>query len=189
MTKPAADASAVLTAEDTLVLASTATPVEMELIMGWLGQQRARHPDSKFDILKLPPRNAPPAALTALVEQLEPGFASSPQSGEDRSIVPVRVIWLPPADRSRAGKVAALLPGRDPYHPSQRQQRRILRTDPRRARVVAGESAKVSELRQQWRDTTVAEHKRASSSAAERCWRWRAPNIGSLDRNTNLPGW
>lgn len=36
MTKPAADASAVLTAEDTLVLASTATPVEMELIMGWL---------------------------------------------------------------------------------------------------------------------------------------------------------
>lgn len=160
MTKPAADASAVLTAEDTLVLASTATPVEMELIMGWLGQQRARHPDSKFDILKLPPRNAPPAALTALVEQLEPGFASSPQSGEDRSIVPVRVIWLPPADRSRAGKVAALLPGRDPYHPSQRQQRRILRTDPRRARVVAGESAKVSELRQQWRDTTVAEHKR-----------------------------
>ncbi|CKO42034.1 glycerol-3-phosphate acyltransferase [Mycobacterium tuberculosis] len=160
MTKPAADASAVLTAEDTLVLASTATPVEMELIMGWLGQPRARHPDSKFDILKLPPRNAPPAALTALVEQLEPGFASSPQSGEDRSIVPVRVIWLPPADRSRAGKVAALLPGRDPYHPSQRQQRRILRTDPRRARVVAGESAKVSELRQQWRDTTVAEHKR-----------------------------
>lgn len=160
MTKPAADVSAVLTAEDTLVLASTATPVEMELIMGWLGQQRARHPDSKFDILKLPPRNAPPAALTALVEQLEPGFASSPQSGEDRSIVPVRVIWLPPADRSRAGKVAALLPGRDPYHPSQRQQRRILRTDPRRARVVAGESAKVSELRQQWRDTTVAEHKR-----------------------------
>lgn len=74
--------------------------------------------------------------------------------------MPVRVIWLPPADRSRAGKVAALLPGRDPYHPSQRQQRRILRTDPRRARVVAGESAKVSELRQQWRDTTVAEHKR-----------------------------
>lgn len=96
----------------------------------------------------------------AVPVNLRAGFASSPQSGEDRSIVPVRVIWLPPADRSRAGKVAALLPGRDPYHPSQRQQRRILRTDPRRARVVAGESAKVSELRQQWRDTTVAEHKR-----------------------------
>ncbi|HZE16184.1 MAG TPA: glycerol-3-phosphate 1-O-acyltransferase, partial [Mycobacterium sp.] len=39
-------------------------------------------------------------------------------------------------------------------------QRRILRSDPRRARVVAGESAKVSELRQQWRDTIVGENSR-----------------------------
>lgn len=152
MTKPAADASAVLTAEDSLVLASMETAVEMQLVMDWLGQQRARNPESKFDILKLPLSCAPPTALTALVEQLE--------AGEDRSIVPVRVFWLPPADRSRAEKVAALLPGRDPYHPNQRQQRRILRTDPRRAMVVAGESAKVSELRQQWRDTTVAESTR-----------------------------
>lgn len=152
MTKPAADTSAVLSAEDSLVLASMETPVEMQLIMDWLGHQRARNPESKFDILKLPLSTAPPTAFTALVEQLE--------SGEDRSIVPVRVFWLPPADRSRAEKVAALLPGRDPYHPNQRQQRRILRTDPRRARVVAGESAKVSELRQQWHDTTVAENTR-----------------------------
>jgi glycerol-3-phosphate O-acyltransferase len=156
VTKPAADTSAVLTAEDTLVLASMETPVEMELVMDWLGRQRARNPETKFDVLRLPPRNAPPAALTALVEQLESGSESSP----DRSIVPVRVFWLPPADRSRVAKVAALLPGRDPYHPSQRQQRRILRTDPQRARVVAGESAKVSELRQQWRDTTVGENNR-----------------------------
>ncbi|BBX97266.1 glycerol-3-phosphate 1-O-acyltransferase [Mycobacterium lacus] len=156
MTAPAADASAVLTAEDTLVLASMETPVELELVMDWLRQQRARNPEARLDILKLPSRNAPPMALTALVEQLESGA----ESGEDRSIVPVQVFWLPPADRSRAGKVAALLPGRDPYHPNQRQQRRILRTDPLRARVVAGESAKVSELRQQWRDTTVGENER-----------------------------
>ncbi len=152
MTEPAADTSAVLTAQDSLVLASMQTPVEMQLVMDWLGQQRARNPDPKFDVLKLPSRNAPPSALTALVEQLE--------SGEDRSVVPVRVFWLPPPDRSRLEKVAGLLPGRDPYHPNQRQQRRILHSDPRRARVVAGESAKVSELRQQWRDTTVGENER-----------------------------
>ncbi|MGB9308565.1 MAG: glycerol-3-phosphate 1-O-acyltransferase [Mycobacterium sp.] len=152
MTAPTADISAVLTAEDSLVLASMDTPVEMELVMEWLRKQRARFPETKFDVLKLPPRNAPPTALTALVERLD--------SGEDRSIVPVRVFWLPPADRSRAEKLAGLLPGRDPYHPSGRQQRRILSSDPRRARVVAGESAKVSELRQQWRDTTVGEDNR-----------------------------
>jgi len=152
VTEPASDTSAVLTAQDSLVLASMQTPVEMRLVMDWLGQQRARNPDAKFDVLKLPSRNAPPSALTALVEQLE--------SGEDRSVVPVRVFWLPPPDRSRVEKVAGLLPGRDPYHPNQRQQRRILRSDPRRARAVAGESAKVSELRQQWRDTTVGENER-----------------------------
>ena len=152
MTEPASDTSAVLTAQDSLVLASMQTPVEMQLVIDWLGQQRTRNPDATFDVLKLPSRNAPPSALTALVEQLE--------SGEDRSVVPVRVFWLPPPDRSRVEKVAGLLPGRDPYHPNQRQQRRILRSDPRRARVVAGESAKVSELRQQWRDTTVGENER-----------------------------
>ncbi|MFZ1179167.1 MAG: glycerol-3-phosphate 1-O-acyltransferase, partial [Mycobacterium sp.] len=152
MTQPAADTSAVLTAQDSLVLASMASPVEAELVTAWMDQQRAGNPAAKFEVLKLPPPDAPPEALTALVEQLE--------SGEDRSIVPVRVFWLPPPDRGRAAKLAGLLPGQDPYHPNQRQQRHIVRNAPHRARVVAGESAKVSELRQQWRDTTVGENKR-----------------------------
>ena len=155
MTQPATYAGAVLTAQDSLVLASLETSVELQLVMDWLGRQRARNPDTRFDVLKLPPRNAVPAALTALVEQLESGAETG-----DRSIVPVQVIWLPPADRSKLDKLAGLLPGQDPYHPSQRQQRHILRTDPRRALVVTGESAKVSELRQQWRDTTVGDNAR-----------------------------
>ena len=48
--------------------------------------------------------------------------------------------------------------GRDTYRPPHVLQRRILRKDPSRARVVAGEPAKVSELRQSWSDTTVAEN-------------------------------
>ncbi|HEY2500519.1 MAG TPA: glycerol-3-phosphate 1-O-acyltransferase [Mycobacterium sp.] len=156
MTQPATDTGAVLAAQDSLVLASMKTGVERELVMDWLGKQRARHPDARFDVLKLPPRDAPPTALTALVEQLDSG----PESGDDRLVVPVRVFWLPPADRGRIAKVAGLLPGRDPYHPNERQQRHILRDAPHRARVVAGEPAKVSELRQQWRDTTVGEGKR-----------------------------
>jgi glycerol-3-phosphate O-acyltransferase len=121
----------------------------MELITAWVHQQRAGKPEAKFDVLKLP---APDADPTALVEQLE--------SGEDRSIVPVRVFWLPPPDRGRLAKVAGLLPGRDPYHPNPRQQQKIVRDDPLRVRVVAGEAAKVSELRQQWRDTTIGDDQR-----------------------------
>ena len=119
---------------------------------GLAGPATGPKPRREFDVLKLPAGNAPPTALTALVEQLE--------SGEDRAVVPVRVFWLPAPDRGRVAKLAGLLPGRDPYHPNERQQRRILRNDPRRARVVAGEPAKVSELRQQWRDTTVGEDER-----------------------------
>jgi glycerol-3-phosphate O-acyltransferase len=156
MTQTAADTVPVLTAQDALVLLSMDTPVETQLLMDWLGQQRARNPDAKFDVLKLPSGDAPPSALTPLVEQLESG----PASREDRSIVPVRVFWLPHPDRSRVAKLAGLLPGRDPYHPNQRQQRHIVRNDPLRARVVVGESAKVSELRQQWRDTTVGQNQR-----------------------------
>jgi glycerol-3-phosphate O-acyltransferase len=156
VTKSAAGNSAVLTAQDSLILASMASPVETELVMDWVGQQRAGNPEAKFEVLALPRRNAPPAALTALAEELEFG----PQANEDRSIVPVRVFWLPPANRGRVAKLAGLLPGRDPYHPNPRQQQQILRNDPQRARVVAGEPAKVSELRQLWRDTTVGEDKR-----------------------------
>ncbi|KBZ61349.1 glycerol-3-phosphate 1-O-acyltransferase [Mycobacterium colombiense] len=151
MTEPAADSSAVLAGRDSLVLASMASPVEMQLVTAWMEQQRAGHPGANFGLVKLPPLDAPPEVMTALAEQLE--------SGEDRSIVPVRVFWLPEPDRGRVAKLAGLLPGRDPYHPNHRRQEQIVRTAPQRARVVAGEAATVSELRRQWRDTTVGEDK------------------------------
>ncbi|ORV13926.1 glycerol-3-phosphate 1-O-acyltransferase [Mycobacterium celatum] len=152
MKKPAADIGTFTTTDDTLVLASISSPVEAELVSDWLEQQRKRYPDTTIDVLQLPPRNPEPAALAQLVEQLE--------ADEDRSIVPVRVFWLPRAGASALSRVAALLPGRDPYHPNERQQRRVVGSEPSRARVVAGEPAKVSELRQQWRDLTVGENAR-----------------------------
>lgn len=156
MTQPAADTSAVLAGHDSLVLASMASPVEAELVTAWVEQQRGGNPGATFDVLELPAPDAPATALTALADQLESG----PKTTDDRSIVPVRVFWLPPPDRGRLAKLAGLLPGRDPYHPNERQQRHILANAPHRARVVAGESATISELRQHWRDTTVAQDKR-----------------------------
>ena len=152
MTTSADTGTFTTTTANTLVLAAVSSSAEDELLTEWLDQQRSRHPETKIEVLRLPPRNAPPAALARLVEQLE--------SDEDRSIMPVRVFWLPPPGGSTLSRLAGLLPGRDPYHPGEREQRRILRSNPRRARVVAGDSAKVSELRQQWRDTTIGENPR-----------------------------
>ncbi|MGY4649809.1 glycerol-3-phosphate 1-O-acyltransferase [Mycobacterium sp. URHB0021] len=140
------------TDDDTLVLASFSAPAEQELLNDWLDHQRREHPDTHVEVLQLPVDDDPqPAVLARLVELLE--------ADEDRSVVPVRVFWVPGGLPTRS-KVVALLSGRDTYRPPHTLQRRILRKDPSRARVVAGEPAKVSELRQQWSDTTVAENPR-----------------------------
>ncbi|MGV0794171.1 glycerol-3-phosphate 1-O-acyltransferase [Mycolicibacterium sp. XJ1819] len=136
---------------DALVLASVSSPAEQELLNDWLRQQRREHPDVNVEVLRLPHDDPPPAVLAQLVAQLE--------ADEDRSVVPVRVFWVPGGLPTRS-KVVALLSGRDTYRPPEILQRRILRRDPSRARLVAGEPAKVSELRQQWADTTVAENPR-----------------------------
>jgi glycerol-3-phosphate O-acyltransferase len=140
------------TTDDALVLASVSTPAEQELLDDWLDRQRREHPDTHVEVLQLPVDDDPPGGVLAqLVELLE--------ADEDRSVVPVRVFWVPGGLPTRS-KVVALLSGRDTYRPPQILQRRILDKDPSRARVVAGEPAKVSELRQQWSDTTVAENPR-----------------------------
>jgi glycerol-3-phosphate O-acyltransferase len=135
--------------DDTLVLASVDSPAELELLNGWLQQQRRAHPDAHIEVLQLPAGDdPPPAVLASLVSLLE--------ADEDRSVVPVRVFWVPGGLPTRS-KVVALLSGRDTYRPPHVLQRGILRKDQSRARVVDGEPAKVSELRQQWSDTTVGE--------------------------------
>jgi len=152
--KPRPDEYAPFTAtDDALVLASVSSPAERELLDDWLRQQRREHPETNVDVLILPhdDDDPPPGVLAQLVAALE--------DDQDRSVVPVRVFWVPGGLPTRS-KVVALLSGRDTYRPPELLQRRILRRDPTRARVVAGEPAKVSELRQQWADTTTAENPR-----------------------------
>jgi glycerol-3-phosphate O-acyltransferase len=69
-------------------------------------------------------------------------------------LVPVRVAWLP-EDRAggRAARLEDLIPGRDPYHPGERQQRRILARHPDRATVLVGQPATLAWLRQRWAET------------------------------------
>jgi glycerol-3-phosphate O-acyltransferase len=75
--------------------------------------------------------------------------------GDDTVLVPVRVAWLP-EERSgrRAARLADMMPGRDPYRPSERQQQRILARQPGRARVLVGEPATIGSLRQRWAEAT-----------------------------------
>jgi glycerol-3-phosphate O-acyltransferase len=137
--------------DDALVLAAVSSPAERELLSNWLQQQRREHPETKVEVLELPREDPPPGVVAQLVEYLG--------ADEDRSVVPVRVFWVPGGLPTRV-KLVGLLSGRDTYRPPEILQHHILRKDPSRARVVAGEPAKVSELRQQWQDTTVGENPR-----------------------------
>lgn len=183
MTEPAADASALLTEQDSLVLASMASAVEVDLVTAWLEQQRAGHPGAQFELVKLPALDAPPAEMTALAERLE--------AGDDRSVVPVRVFWLPPPDRGRIAKLAGLVPGRDPYHPNQRLQAQILRRAPQRARVVAGERPPSPNCAASGATPPSATTSATSpnSSSAAPSWRWSGSNTGYWARNTSRRGW
>jgi glycerol-3-phosphate O-acyltransferase len=78
--------------------------------------------------------------------------------GEDTVLVPVRVAWLPEEHSGRrAARLADMLPGRDPYRPSERQQQRILARQPSRARVLVGEPATIGSLRRHWAEATGGE--------------------------------
>jgi glycerol-3-phosphate O-acyltransferase len=143
------DLAPFTTSGDALVLASVSSSAEVELLDEWLQRQCLENPEFHVTMLQLLKGDPPPGALSRLLEQLE--------VSSDRSVVPVRVFWVPDSKTSNSSKLAGLLAGRDPYRPSERRQRRILRDDRSRALVVAGEPAKVADLHQQWRDTTVAE--------------------------------
>lgn len=149
MKAPAERVDSFTTSDDALVLAAVSSDAECDLLDAWLSAQRQDHPESKVDVLELPEHGDPtPEVIARLTTALE--------SDADRSVVPVRVFWMPGGLPTRS-KVVSFLSGRDTYRPPDVLQRRILKKDPTRARVVAGEPAKVSELRQQWSDTTVAE--------------------------------
>ena len=136
------------TTDDALVLASVSSKAESDLLDDWLRAQRKAHPDTRVEVLRLPHEDAPPQLIEHLANELE--------AGEDRTVVPVRVFWVPGGLPTRV-KLVGLISGRDTYRPPEKLQRAILRKDPSRARIVAGEPATVSELRQQWRENTVGE--------------------------------
>jgi len=122
----------------TVVLTQASTPTEARLI-------RER-------IAAAGGSSVPPVSLGPAGEGLPRSLLDG---DEDVRLVPVRVAWLPEEHAGRrVARVADLRPGHDPYHPSERQQQRILARQPGRAVVLAGEPATLGALRQRWAETT-----------------------------------
>jgi glycerol-3-phosphate O-acyltransferase len=134
----------------TVVLTQAATPTEERLIMERIAA--AGGTDLSPVSLGAPggpvSLGAPGGPVTEVPRSLLDG-------DQDLRLVPVRVAWLPEEHAGRrAARLTDLRPGHDPYHPSERQQQRILARQPGRAVVLAGEPATVGSLRQRWAETT-----------------------------------
>lgn len=67
---------------------------------------------------------------------------------DDPVLTPVRVVWMPDTTNGHRGhRLREVLSARDPLRIGANAQRRVLRSDPGRCRVIEGESASLSEMR------------------------------------------
>jgi glycerol-3-phosphate O-acyltransferase len=116
-----------------LILSTADTPVERELIERWAAELGSDPSD--------------------VIELRSPLLAERLQGGTDPLLVPVGISWLP---KERDGKREAgwrdLLALRDPRRPHRLAQGLIAGRDADRYRVVAGEPARLSELRHRFHE-------------------------------------
>ena len=128
----------------TVVLAQAGTPTEQRFIRERVAAAGGRdQPLVSFGPPEIPGGGLPADLLAR---------------DDDTLLVPVRVAWLPEEHAGRrTARLADLVPGRDPYRPSERQEQRILARQPGRAALLVGEPATIGSLRQRWAEATGGE--------------------------------
>lgn len=111
-------------------LTEAMTVTESSVLHTWLG-------------LQMSGSTAPSTAVTITDRSL----AELAARQDDPLLTPVRVVWLP-RDPHEPGshRLREALSPRDPLHPGRSAQRRMLRNDPSRCRVIEGEPAPLSDL-------------------------------------------
>ena len=127
---------------------STLEPLETRLLADWVARHRPTNGGcADYDIVPIPPsrrrrRGAPTNA------RLEARLAA----GDDPLLAPLRVAWeRVQRPGRRENPLRELLTVGDPRDPGRLRQEWVLRRYPERCRVVAGEPAHASELRDRWR--------------------------------------
>jgi glycerol-3-phosphate O-acyltransferase len=131
----------------TVFLLDASSSLERRLLEAWVERRRPEGvAAADVEALPVPPTRRRRRSSTAALDATLAG-------GGDPLLAPLRVAWLP---RKRHGVRAVgfsdLLRFGDPRDPGAWRQWWILRREPDRCRIVAGEPAPASELRQRWRD-------------------------------------
>ncbi|NLE82049.1 MAG: glycerol-3-phosphate 1-O-acyltransferase [Rhodococcus sp.] len=110
-------------------LTESMSPTEAEVMNSWLGDRRSGN-------------GSGPRVVEAADEE---ALAKLVRDGGDPLLTPVRVIWMPDKEDGNH-RLRDALSNRDPLHPPANAQRRLLRVEPDRCRVLEGEAAPLSDL-------------------------------------------
>ncbi len=118
-------------------LIETMTDLEDDVLRTWLERQAN-------DTGQPPPT----------VEVTDEALADLASRKDDPLLTPVRVVWLPRETHpDGVQQFRETLSLRDPLHPSQTTQRRVMRDDPSRCQVLEGDPAPLSDLERRLAET------------------------------------
>ena len=132
-------------------LLDASSGLERRLLRAWIERHAPTDPaEARWDAIRIPPTRRPRGRMP--LGPLEEALAA----GGDPLFAPIRVAWLP---RKREGvrgvRWRDVLTG-DPRDPGRLKQWWVLQREPDRCRIVAGEPAPASELRERWREAAGA---------------------------------
>ena len=135
---------------DIVFLLDSASRFESRLLHAWIDRHR---PESgrKVEILTLP-------SSRRRRGRLDPGLEPILASGDDPLLAPLRIAWLAPQRGGRREvRPSDLLTLADPRDPDRLRERYIHWRTPERCRIVAGQSAPASAVRERWRRAAGAD--------------------------------
>ncbi len=137
---PAADGRGVL------FLIDAPSRLERRLVEAWIERHRPATVDaSNCDAIPIP------SSRRSRRGRLDPRLEAALATDDDPLLAPLRVIWRAKLrDGTRAVRFSDLLTFSDPRDPGRLRQAWVLRREPDRCRIVAGEPAPLSELRERW---------------------------------------
>ncbi len=131
-------------------LLDASSALETRLLESWIERHRPESVGAAdYDVVKIPPsRRRRPRRSPAYLARLEECLAAE----GDTLLAPLRVAWLAKKrNGGRSVRFRDVLTG-DPRDPAALRQPWIRRRDPARCRIVAGEPAPCSELRERWNE-------------------------------------
>ena len=130
-----------------LYLLDASSGFERRLLLGWIERHLPEGAcEAEWDAVDIPPSRRRVRRVS--LDKLDSCLAA----GDDPLLAPLRVAWLPrKRDGVRAARFSDLLHLHDPRDPGAIRQRWIAHRELDRCRIVAGEPAPASELRERWR--------------------------------------